>query len=171
MLFRSRGIDQLEEVIYLLKNDPNSRRIMINLWNPTQIKDMTLPPCAYCYQFYVSFKDNKKYLHTKITQRSSDISLAGGWNIASGALITYLLAKECDMEPGSLIWSPGDTHIYKNQLEDVKKMLSDIGKTNSVFPKLFIPGEKKKHICDYEYSDLLLLNYYSKKSVKLAMNA
>ena len=176
--YTGQGFDQLAEVIRLLKEDPYSRRIMINLWDPINMHKMSLPPCLFNFQFYVSFDAlNTKWLSCKITQRSSDISLAGGWNIATGALFTHMLAHVTGMRPKSLIWSPGDTHIYLNQLEGVKNQLS---REPRIFPKLYFKKNEKnketkenkeKEITDFEFTDLELVNYNPHAPIKLAMNA
>lgn len=176
------GYDQLRSVVDQLINNPDSRRIMINLWIPSDLDKMALPPCLFCFQFYVTPNGG---LITKATQRSSDISLAGGWNIATTALLTYILAYYCNLTPEKIIWSTGDTHIYLNQIESVKKQLS---RTPYRFPKLFIKNSAPKlykdenkrikfdkntnfNIIDFEYSDLELLNYKSHPSIKINMNA
>lgn len=154
------------ECIRLIKEEPTSRRIVISLWNPCDLNKMSLPPCGYQYQFYVS---NNTHLSCKITQRSSDISLAGGWNVASGALLTILMARICGLEPKELIWSPGDTHIYLNQLEAVKEQLK---RTPRIFPKLYFRDDcKKLDITDFEFSDLVLVNYNPYPTIKIVMNA
>jgi thymidylate synthase len=164
--YAGQGFDQLREVIRLLKEDPYSRRIIINLWDPSSMCNMSLPPCAYNYQFYVDFVGGRKLLTCKLTQRSSDISLAGGWNIASAALLTYMLARCTGMEPARLIWSTGDTHIYLNQLDGVAAQLS---REPRCFPKLYFSGPIKE-ITDYEFGDLILANYNPHPTIKMVMN-
>ena len=117
-------------------------------------------------QEYAKFY-NKKELSCKVTQRSSDILLAGGWNITSASLFTILLAKICDLTPGDLIWSTGDTHIYLNQLEACKEQIKRIPK---VYPKLYIK-KKLENITDYKYDDLILINYNSMDKISIKMNA
>jgi len=169
--YENKGFDQLNYVIELLKNNPDSRRIIINLWNPYQMKNMSLPPCGFCYQFYTT---PEKELITKITQRSSDIVLAGGWNIASASLLTYMLASVCGLKPHSIIWSVGDVHIYRNQIENVKQYLNRT--SHDPFPKLYINDNAPsilngKHITEFEYEDFNLLNYNPQKNIKFAFNA
>lgn len=191
------GKDQLANVIHLLKTNPSSRRILISLWNPLQLKEMALPPCVWSYQFFVSFASSQKqvssaenvptgsktsdvgqqYLSCKIVQRSSDISLAGGWNIASGALLTHMLASVCGMGVGEIIWSPADTHIYMNQLEGVREQIK---REPYPFPKLFItrPDTKAedssgllKTLLDFKWDNIDLIGYKTHPRIKLAMNA
>lgn len=161
--YTGQGYDQLMEVIRLLKEEPTSRRILISLWNPSDLNKMSLPPCGMLYQFYV---DSEGGLSTKVTQRSSDVSLAGGWNIASGALLTYLLAKVCGLFPRKLIWSPGDVHIYNNQLEAIPIQLE---REPRLFPKLFV--KDVEDITTFEFTDICLINYQPYPVIKINMNA
>jgi thymidylate synthase len=169
--YHGKGFDQLNYVIGLLKNNPDSRRIIINLWNPSDLDKMSIGPCGFCYQFYVT---PDKELITKITQRSSDIALAGGWNIASASLLTYMLSSVCGLKPHSVIWSTGDTHIYLNQIDGVKEQLSR--KLYMPFPKLYLNDNapsllNNKDITEFEYSDFSLINYNPQKKINFAMNA
>lgn len=159
--YTSKGFDQLYYVIDKLKNNPSDRRIIISLWDPVNIDKCPLPPCLYNYQFYVY----DKKLYCMMTQRSSDYAVAGGWNIATGALLTYLLASICDLTPYKLIWNIGDIHIYNNLIEQVKEQLN---RTPYLFPKLFI--NKKNKIEDYEFSDIKLLCYNYHNSIQMTMN-
>ena len=160
------GHDQLADLIHKLKHQPTDRRMILNLWDSARMDEMSLPPCLYNYQFFVR---QGKYLTCKLTQRSSDISLAGGWNVAYGALFTYLLAHWCDLEPERLIYSLGDVHIYANQVEGVRKQLQ---RTPRPFPKLYLSSSKPSKIEDYQYSDLQLVGYGPiYPQIKLAMNA
>lgn len=158
------GTDQLLNVIKEIREQPNSRRLIINLWNPNDIHKMALPPCGFCYQFYVN--DNK--LSCKLTQRSSDISLAGGWNIASASLLTIMIACVCDLEPHELIWSLGDVHIYNNQQEQVFEQLS---RRPRMFPKLYITNTPSdRNITSFKYSDFELLDYNPYCRLRIPMN-
>jgi thymidylate synthase len=165
--FRKSGgfYDQLSNVIHLLKTNPTSRRIIINLWSPHEIDDMVLPPCLFCYQFYVS---DGEYLSCKATQRSSDISLAGGWNIATISLLTILLAHICNLKPKEIIWSVGDAHIYLNQLDGVREQIT---RTPREFPKLFVvKNPKDNEITNFEFDHLKLVDYKPHPRIKLSMN-
>jgi dihydrofolate reductase/thymidylate synthase len=159
--YEGKGFDQLYYVIDKLKNNPTDRRIIISLWDPNNINKCPLPPCLYNYQFYT----HDKKLYCMMTQRSSDYAVAGGWNIATGALLTYLLASVCDLEPQQLIWNIGDTHIYNNLLNQIKEQIT---RRPYLFPKIFI--NKKNKIEDYEFSDIKLLCYNSHSTIQLNMN-
>ncbi len=162
--YTGQGFDQLQYVIRELKHNPYSRKIMINLWSPKDLAKMSLEPCAFCYQFYV--KD--KRLSCKLTQRSSDVALAGGWNIASAALLTYLLARECDLEPDELIWSVGDAHVYLNHIDTINQQVERVPR---LFPRLYLqPSAKEKPITELEFTDLRLENYIPHPILKLPMN-
>lgn len=130
--------DQLKEVINKLKTDPNSRRNILTAWNPQELNEMALPPCHMMSQFLVI----EGKLNCILTQRSGDAFLGIPFNIASYGLLTILLAKECDLEPGELIHNIGDAHIYLNHIDQVKEQLSrshkkaaDISIDESIFEK------------------------------------
>lgn len=163
--YTGQGIDQLRNLIDKLKNNPNDRRMIISLWDPRVVDECPLPPCLYNYQFYVE----NNHLHLMMTQRSSDIAVAGGWNIATGALLVYLLCSmlydTTQLSPGTLTWNIGDTHIYSNLVEQMKVQVE---RSAHMFPKLFITA--KKDITEYEFSDLLLVNYNPDEQIKLVMN-
>ena len=159
----TNGYDQLQQVIHLLKTDKFSRRIIINLWNASDIDKMALPPCGMMYQFIVTPNNE---LETILYQRSSDIALAGAWNIASASLFTYLLANITGLEPRGLTWMIGDVHLYENQFIEFKKYLSVQPK---LFPKLYILN-KKENIIDYSYGDLKLVNYEPHPFFKIPFN-
>jgi thymidylate synthase len=159
--YTGQGVDQLSNVINTLKTNPDDRRMIISLWDPTNLINCPLPPCLYNYQFYAS--DGK--LSCMMTQRSSDLAVAGGWNIATGALLTYMIAQVCDMTPDELIWNMGDVHIYNNLVSQVHEQ---IDRVPSPFPKLKL--NKKDNITDYQFEDLTLLNYDPQSSIKMVMN-
>lgn len=162
--YKNQGFDQLAYVIDLLKTNPTSRRIIMNIWNPTVLDEVALPACLFCYQFYVS---EGKYLSCKLTQRSSDISLAGGWNIATGSLLVYMLSALCGYEPKELIWSVGDCHIYLNQIEGVEEQLK---RTPRVSPKLHLVKIPDR-IEEFEYDCFRLEDYMPHPAIKLKLNA
>jgi dihydrofolate reductase/thymidylate synthase len=145
-----QGIDQLTSVINTIKTKPTDRRIVISLWDPTNLKNCPLPPCLYNYQFYVV----SGVLDCMMTQRSSDYAVAGGWNVATGSLLTILIASVCGLSPGTLTWNIGDTHVYNNLVDKFKMQCE---REPHAFPKLFI--NKKENITDYEYTDLVLADY------------
>jgi thymidylate synthase len=175
--YEGKGIDQLTRTINLLKNEPTSRRIIINLWDVSNLDRMALPPCGFCYQFYVSSRGG---LITKLIQRSSDICLAGGWNIASAALLTYILAEATGLSPERLIWSIGDAHIYKNQVDQAREYLKRVPnkpfpKINLNCPKFIKEPEAKPEEADnihnlIKYENIELMNYFPDSSIKFAFN-
>ena len=166
--YDGQGFDQLAYVIDKLTKDPTNRRMNINLWNPAAMDGMSLPPCLYCYQFYVE----GDRLDVKLTQRSSDIFLAGGWNIASGALLVYMLARVCGLQPGRVIWSPGDVHIYRNQYRAFEEFM--VRSANAPFPKLYMRSSAPSvgdDITDFCYADIRLTNYAPQGRLNIPMNA
>lgn len=144
-------IDQLRNVIESIKKNPNSRRHIVSAWNPAEVDDMALPPCHSLFQFYVA--DGK--LSCQLYQRSADVFLGVPFNIASYALLTHLIAKECKLEVGDFVHTLGDAHIYKNHLAQVEEQLS---RTPKALPKLVIKTNKDS-IFDYEMADLTIEGY------------
>ena len=155
------GFDQLQYVIDLIKNDPSSRRIIINLWNPKTLSKATLPSCLCQYQFWID-TDLKK-LNLQIYIRSSDFYLANNWNTCTGALFVHLLCNldDIDLSPGELTVVTGDTHIYINHFDCVKENLENEPKP---FPKLLV-NKKYKKIEDFQYEDIQLIGYYPSKTL------
>ncbi len=160
--YGTEGVDQLKNVINTIKSNPSDRRIIISLWDPTNLNSCPLPPCLYNYQFYV----NGKELSCMMTQRSSDFIVAGGWNVATGALLTYLIATVCDLTPSELIWNIGDVHVYNNLIEQAKIQIKRLPK---MYPKLFV--KKRDNIEDFEYADLEMLSYVPDAAIEMVMNA
>jgi thymidylate synthase len=138
----------------------------MNLWNPTQLDKMSLPPCLYGYQFYVKNINSVGYLSCKLIQRSSDIALAGSHNCAAGAVLVHLLCAIVGLKPGELIWSPSDIHIYRNQIDSVQKQLLRYPKPFPILQVINTPN----NIRDFKYSDLLLLNYSPHEKIQFKMN-
>lgn len=159
--YYGKGFDQLAYVIETIKTNPTDRRLIISLWDPNSLDNCPLPPCLYNYQFYV----NNGELSCMMTQRSSDFAVAGAWNIATGSILCYLIATICNLTPGDLIWNLGDVHIYNNLIEQTKTQLS---REPNTFPKLFV--KKKNSIEDFEFEDLLLINYNPAPAIKFIMN-
>ena len=159
------GFDQLEYAVDLLKNNPSSRRILINLWDPTTINRVALTPCMMTYNFHVDIKNKKLNLQMYI--RSSDILLGLPWNIAYAGLFVYLMCnvKGIDLTPGELIICTCDQHLYKNHLEQAKKNLL---RYPYEFPKLTVKKEVND-ITDFEYDDILLEEYNSYQGIKAQM--
>jgi thymidylate synthase len=163
--YAGQGFDQLQYVIDTLKNNPSSRRIMFSLWNPADLATMALPPCAWSAQFYVA----DGVLSCKLVQRSSDIALAGGWNIAQYALLTYLLANICSLKPGDLIWTPGDTHIYLNQMSAANEITN---RTPRPFPVIHITSPADGQITGFEWNNITLKGYNPvTPQINIPMNA
>lgn len=146
------GVDQLENLLNDLKNNKDSRRLIISAWNPPQIKDMALPPCHCFMQFYVS-SDNK--LSCQLYQRSADIFLGVPFNIASYSLFTMMLAQVCGYEPGDFVHTLGDAHIYANHLDQVKEQLS---RRPYPLPKMKLNPDIKS-IYDFTIDDFSLEDY------------
>lgn len=143
--------DQLKWAINKIKRTPYSRRIIVSAWNPLQLQNMDLPPCHTLFQFYV----NNGYLSCQLYQRSGDTFLGVPFNIASYALLTSLIAKECHLRPGIFIHTLGDAHIYLNHIQQVKKLLT---RRPYCPPKLWL-NPSKKSIFDYATNDIKVLSY------------
>jgi thymidylate synthase len=149
------GIDQLNQVVEDLKNNPNSRRHIVSAWNPKEIPIMIksgLPPCHTLFQFYVS--DGK--LSCQLYQRSADVFLGVPYNIASYALLTYMMASVTNLEVGEFVHSLGDTHIYLNHIDQVEEQLL---RQPYILPKIKI--NKKANLFDYVFEDFELQDYKS----------
>ena len=153
-----RVIDQISQVVDLIKNHPDSRRILVTAWNPAEIDKMALPPCHCLFQFYVA--DGK--LSCQLYQRSADTFLGVPFNIASYALLTMMLAQVCGLEPGEFIHTTGDTHIYLNHLEQVNEQLS---REPRPLPKMII-NPNVKSIFDFKYEDFKLEGYDPYPAIK-----
>jgi dihydrofolate reductase/thymidylate synthase len=159
------GYDQLANALHLIKNDPASRRIIIDLWDPSTIHKAALPSCLCKYQFNVNVA--KKELNLAIYLRSSDYFLANNWNTITGSLFVHLI---CNMEgieltPGDLTVFIADAHLYKTHIEQVKKNLE---RKPYPYPKLIIK-KMKKHVTDFEFTDLELLGYKAHPGIKAEM--
>jgi thymidylate synthase len=146
-------IDQISQVVDQIKNDPDSRRLIVLAWNVGELDRMALPPCHLLFQFYVV---NKK-LSCLLFQRSADAFLGVPFNLTSYSLLTHMVAQQCELEPGEFIWTGGDCHIYSNHLEQVNLQLSRAPLT---LPELVIK-RKPDSIFDYRFEDFEILNYQS----------
>lgn len=155
---KNNKIDQISQVIKTLKNNPDSRRNIVSAWNVGEIEDMALPPCHIIFQFYVA--NNK--LSCQLYQRSADVFLGVPFNIASYSLLTMMIAQVCDLELGEFIHTFGDTHLYKNHIEQAMLQLSR--KPNEL-PKMFINPEVKD-IFSFKYEDFKLENYNPHPHIK-----
>jgi thymidylate synthase len=146
-----KTIDQLAQVVHQLRNNPDSRRILVNAWNVADIPQMKLPPCHALFQFCVT--DGR--LSCQLYQRSADIFLGVPFNIASYALLTLMLAQTCNLQPGEFIWTGGDTHLYLNHLEQAQLQLS---REPRPLPQMKLNPEVKS-VFDFRYEDFTLENY------------
>ncbi|MFJ7972509.1 thymidylate synthase [Psychrobacillus sp. NPDC096389] len=151
-------IDQLQKVIEQIKHNPDSRRHIITAWNPAEVDDMALPPCHAFMQFYVA---NGK-LSCQLYQRSADVFLGVPFNIASYALLTHLIAKECNLEVGEFVHTLGDAHLYANHMDQVETQLA---RTPRSLPTLSLSDEKAS-IFDYEIEDIKIEGYDPHPSIK-----
>lgn len=146
-----RVIDQISNVVDQIKNNPNSRRLIVNAWNVADVDNMALPPCHLLFQFYVA----NGALSCMLYQRSCDFFLGVPFNIASYALLTMMMAQQCNLKPGEFVWTGGDTHLYLNHLEQAKEQLS---RTPRALPKMLIK-RKPDSIFDYKFEDFELVDY------------
>ncbi|NLJ62186.1 MAG: thymidylate synthase [Alcaligenaceae bacterium] len=144
-------IDQITDLIKQIKTNPDSRRLIVSAWNVGDIPNMALPPCHALFQFYVA--DGK--LSCQLYQRSADIFLGVPFNIASYALLTHMVAQQCDLDVGDFIWTGGDCHLYSNHMEQVQLQLS---RDPRPYPKLKL-RRKPASIFDYEYEDFEIVGY------------
>ena len=163
--YEGKGFDQVKYVLDLLKNDPYSRRIFLSAWNSADLDKTCLPPCHVSIQFFVeNDDDDTKYLSGHMYQRSADWFLGEPFNILSYTALIYLFATICDMKPRELIISTGDTHIYSNHVEQMKKQISRESFTK---PKLWInPDVKNKKLEDITIDDFDLIGYFSHPTIK-----
>ncbi len=146
-----RSIDQLSQVIDTIKNNPDSRRMMVTAWNPGEVDRMALPPCHCLFQFYVA--DGR--LSCQLYQRSADTFLGVPFNIASYALLTMMIAQVCGLRPGEFVHTTGDTHLYLNHMDQVRLQLQ---REPRPLPVMKLNPERKS-IFDFVYEDFTLEGY------------
>ncbi len=164
------GYDQVREVLRLIREEPTSRRIMISLWNPPDLEKQILPPCHVLYQFYVDV--DHQTLSCSLYQRSGDIGLGIPFNISSASLMTYIFAHLTGLQPGELIHTIGDAHIYQNHIAGMEEQLR---KNMYPWPKLqiksnsTITNRRHERVEDFSYEDFELLGYISEDSIKMKM--
>jgi thymidylate synthase len=144
-------VDQLAGVIDLIRNNPDSRRMLVCAWNPGEVDKMALPPCHCLFQFYVA----EGKLSCQLYQRSADTFLGVPFNIASYALLTMMIAQTSGLEPGEFIHTTGDTHIYLNHFDQVREQL---GRTPRPLPKMILNPEVKS-VFDFKAEDFTLEGY------------
>lgn len=154
-------IDQITKLVDQIKNNPNSRRLIVSAWNVADVDKMALPPCHCLFQFFVA--DGK--LSCQLYQRSADTFLGVPFNIASYALLTMMLAQVCDLKPGEFVHTFGDTHLYSNHFEQAKLQLS---RDFRPLPTMKINPEVK-NIFDFRYEDFELINYDPHPHIKAAV--
>nr|XP_036221027.1 thymidylate synthase isoform X2 [Bactrocera oleae] len=161
--YKDEGIDQLQQVIDTVRNNPNDRRIIMSAWNPVDIPQMALPPCHCLAQFFVANGE----LSCQLYQRSADMGLGVPFNIASYALLTYMIAHITDLRPGDFVHTLGDAHVYNNHIEALTEQLT---RKPRAFPKLLIKRELKC-IEDFTFKDFEVINYnpYPKISMEMAV--
>ncbi len=152
------SIDQISQVVEQIKNNPDSRRHIVVAWNVANIDEMKLPPCHCLFQFYVA----EGKLSCQLYQRSADIFLGVPFNIASYALLTHMIAQQCDLEVGEFIWTGGDTHIYSNHFEQVREQLA---REPYPYPQLKIL-RKPESLFDYQFEDFEFENYLHHPLIK-----
>ena len=146
-----KTIDQLSEVIQTIKQNPDSRRMIVSAWNVAEVSKMALPPCHTLLQFYVA----EGRLSCQLYQRSADVFLGVPFNIASYALLTMMIAQVCGLQPGEFIHTTGDTHIYQKHFDQVAEQLS---RTPKALPRMVLNPEVKD-IFDFKYEDFRLEGY------------
>lgn len=152
-----RKLDQLDDVIRSIKNNPNSRRMIVSAWNPSDVGSMALPPCHCLFQFYVS---NQK-LSCQLYQRSADIFLGVPFNIASYAILTHMIANVCGLSVGDFVHTLGDAHIYNNHLDQVQTQLL---RDTMTLPNLNF-RKKFDTINDFQYEDFEIVDYNPHPSI------
>lgn len=155
-------IDQIEAAVELIRNNPESRRILVSAWNVAEVEQMALPPCHVLFQFYVA--DGK--LSCQLYQRSADTFLGVPFNIASYALLTMMMAQVCGLEPGDFVHTLGDTHLYLNHMEQVDEQLS---REPRPLPRMILNKERNS-LFDFTYEDFTLEGYDPWPTIKAPMS-
>jgi thymidylate synthase len=153
-----RTIDQISQAVELLRTNPDSRRIIVSAWNVGELEKMALMPCHAFFQFYVA----NRRLSCQLYQRSADVFLGVPFNIASYALLVHMLAQQCDLLPGEMIWTGGDCHLYLNHLEQADVLLS----REPLPPPTLRLKRRPPSIFDYDYEDFDFVNYQHHAPIK-----
>jgi thymidylate synthase len=151
-------IDQMTQVLEQIRKNPDSRRLIVSAWNVGDIPKMALPPCHLLFQFYVV----NRQLSCQLYQRSCDIFLGVPFNIASYALLTHMVAQQCDLDVGDFVWVGGDCHIYSNHFDQVREQLA---RTARPYPRLAI-GRRPASLFDYRYEDFEFVGYEPHPHIK-----
>ncbi len=155
------SVDQITDVVERIKNDPDSRRLIVSAWNVGELHKMALPPCHCLFQFYVA----DDHLSCQLYQRSADIFLGVPFNIASYALLTHMIAQQCDLKVGDFVWTGGDCHLYSNHLAQANEQLQ---RAPHALPR-FALKRRPDSILDYEFDDFEILNYESHPHIRAAV--
>jgi thymidylate synthase len=156
-----KTIDQMTALIEQIKKNPDSRRLIVSAWNVAELPLMALPPCHLLFQFYVA----QGKLSCQLYQRSADSFLGVPFNIASYALLTHMIAQQCDLQVGEFIWTGGDCHIYSNHVEQINLQL-----TRQPFPlPQLIIKQKPASLYDYHFDDFEIINYQAHPHIKGAV--
>jgi thymidylate synthase len=153
-----RTIDQIKEAVHLLRTNPDSRRIIVSAWNVGELDQMKLMPCHAFFQFYVA--DGR--LSCQLYQRSADMFLGVPFNVASYALLTHLMAQQCDLQVGELVWTGGDCHLYLNHLDQADEQLR---RAPLPLPRLALK-RRPPSIFEYQYEDFEIVNYQFHPAIK-----
>ena len=154
-------IDQITDVIKQIKSNPDSRRLIVSAWNVGDIQNMALPPCHLLFQFYVA----QGKLSCQLYQRSADAGLGVPFNIASYALLTHMIAQQCDLEVGEFVWTGGDCHIYTNHINAIEEQLT---REPYPLPQLEI-CRRPNSIFEYQFDDFVIHNYHSHPHIAMAV--
>jgi len=157
-------VDQIAEAVRLLREEPDSRRIVVSAWNVADLPDMALQPCHAFFQLYVAPGEagSRGRLSCQIYQRSADVFLGVPFNIASYSLLTHMLAQQCDLDAGELIWTGGDCHIYDNHREQVETQL---GRAPYPYPSLTL-RRRPPSIFDYAFEDFEIVGYVHHPAIR-----
>lgn len=153
----NRTIDQISNVLELIRTQPDSRRMVVTAWNPAEVEHMALPPCHALFQFYVA---NGK-LSCQLYQRSCDMFLGVPFNIASYSLLTMMMAQQAGLEPGEFVWTGGDCHIYDNHVDQVLEQLS-----REPYPYPTMKIHKADSLFEYDYGDFEIVDYQYHPTIK-----
>ena len=152
-----RQIDQISAALQLLRNNPDSRRIIVSAWNVGELEQMALQPCHALFQFFVA----GGRLSCQLYQRSADVFLGVPFNIASYALLTHMLAQQCELQPGEFIWTGGDCHLYQNHFEPADLQLARLP-----YPLPRLALRRAASLFDYRYEDFEFVNYQHHPAIK-----
>lgn len=155
------SIDQIQALLDLIKNSPDSRRMVVSAWNPADIEDMALPPCHCLFQFQVS--DGR--LNCQLYQRSCDVGLGVPFNIASYSLLTMMIAQVTGLTPGDFVWTGGDVHIYDTHIEALREQLT---REPRELPRLMIE-DRSQDLFSFRFDDFKLVGYRPHPTIRMAI--